>query len=375
MSDGPLVAHVRNEVAIVPSARILQASSLFDVPPHEKSTREWDVSLPLHERAWSIGAILGPSGAGKTSVARALFQDAVASDFAWPADRSILDAFPAGQSIKDITGALTAVGFGSPPAWFRPYAALSTGEQFRVGVARALAENPGLVVIDEFTSVVDRQVARVASHAVQKTVRRQERQLVAVSCHYDIVDWLQPDWVYQPHTGEFAWRSLQRHPPLEFKIHKISASLWPIFRRHHYLSADINHSAVCFGGWIDDELVAFSSYLHLPHWKVRNIKLGHRLVVLPDYQGLGIGGRFDDWLGEYLYERGFQYHNVVAHPAMVAYYRASPRWKQLRTPGRDQYTLVPGRGSDPTSSLNRRHKQTRNLATYSFVYHPANGQP
>jgi ABC-type ATPase with predicted acetyltransferase domain len=35
--------------------------------------------------------------------------------------------------------------------------------------------------VDEFTSVVDRQVAKVASHTVQKAVRRQSRQLVAVT--------------------------------------------------------------------------------------------------------------------------------------------------------------------------------------------------
>jgi len=120
------------------------------------------------------------------------------------------------MGIKEVVDLLTSVGFGSPPAWLRPFRVLSNGEQFRVMVARAIAETTGLIAIDEFTSVVDRQVAKVASHTVQKAIRRRKRQLIAVSCHYDIIEWLQPDWVYQPHTRDFARRRPQarREPPL-----------------------------------------------------------------------------------------------------------------------------------------------------------------
>lgn len=366
-TTGPLTAHITNEVAIKRSSRVVQVESLFDVPPSERSFNEWDVSLPLGDRPWNVGLIVGPSGSGKTTIARTLFGRSVVTNFEWADDRSILDSFPKGASIKSVTASLTAVGFGSPPSWFRPYKALSTGEQFRATVARALAEEEGLVVIDEFTSVVDRQVAKIASHAVQRAVRRDSRQLIAVTCHYDVVDWLQPDWVYQPHTNQFTWRSLQRHPDLDLRVHKVGTSVWPIFRSHHYLSSAINTSAVCFGGWIGDELVAFTSYLHLPHARVRNVKLGHRLVVLPDYQGLGIGGRLDDWLGQYLYEMGMRYHNVIAHPAMVAYYQKSPRWRMIRTPGR-AYALQAGTNAD--AGLAGRHAKARNLTTYSFEYVP-----
>ena len=34
----------------------------------------------------------------------------------------------------------------------------------------------------------------------------------------------------------------------------------------------------------------FFSIWHSPHPKVKNIKKVHRLVILPDYQGIGIGG-------------------------------------------------------------------------------------
>ncbi|MEV4573636.1 hypothetical protein AB0K16_10265 [Nonomuraea jabiensis] len=76
-----------------------------------------------------------------------------------------MDDFPKSMSIKDIVGLPTAVGLSSPPAWLRPYKTLSNGEAFRASMARAVAEQDGLVVVDEFTSVVGRQVAALSGRS------------------------------------------------------------------------------------------------------------------------------------------------------------------------------------------------------------------
>ena len=68
-------------------------------------------------------------------------------------------------------------------------------------MAHTLAEKPRLAVVDEFTSVVDRTVAQIGSAALVRAVRRRNQKFVAVTCHYDVIDWLDPDWVFQPHTG------------------------------------------------------------------------------------------------------------------------------------------------------------------------------
>ena len=62
------------------------------------------------------------------------------------------------------------------------------------------------VVFDEFTSVVDRQVAQTASLAISKAIRRTKKRFIAVSCHSDIIEWLEPDWVFNTNdmTGFFA---------------------------------------------------------------------------------------------------------------------------------------------------------------------------
>ena len=298
--------HIQVACEVRPSGRVTQVGALFDLLVEHQHHATWDVDLPLEDRPWQVGLVVGPSGSGKTQLARHVWPDQLARPVDWPTDRALVDCFPPDASIKDITGLLCAVGLGSTPTWVRPFHTLSNGEAFRASLARALADTDGLLVVDEFTSVVDRQVAKVASHALQKAVRRSGRQVIAVTCHYDVLDWLQPDWVYDTAGHQFTWRSLRPHPPVELQIYPVDRAVWPLFRQHHYLSGNLANSAHCFGAFLDGQIVAFSAYLHLPHRQTRNIKMGHRLVVLPDYQGWGIGGRFDDWLGQYLYERGFR---------------------------------------------------------------------
>jgi GNAT superfamily N-acetyltransferase len=348
------------------SPRVLQVAGMFDLPLEDKASLTLRASLPLGERPWSIGLVTGPSGAGKSTLARHLWPGAMAGRHDWPADAALVDGFPASMGIREVTGLLSAVGLSSPPAWVRPYRTLSNGEAFRADVARALAGRDGLVVIDEFTSVVDRQVAKVASHAVQKAVRRSGRQLVAVTCHYDVEDWLQPDWAYDVAAAELSWRQVQPHPPVRLGVHAADRSLWPLFARHHYLSAGIHQSARCFAAFHQGRPVAFAAYLHFPHPRAKNIKVSHRVVVLPDWQGLGIGGRLSEWLGQHLHEQGLRFRATTAHPARIAYYARSPRWRL-------QPSAAPPGVHGPRSAGRFRASQgaLRRLSTRTFEYAPA----
>src|SRR6188508_763850 len=107
---------------------------MFDIAPSERSEVSWSHDLPIEARSWNVGLIVGPSGSGKSTVARELFGKQMVDSFNWPADRSVIDAFPASMSIKEIVALLNSVGFSSPPSWMRPFTVLSTGEQFRATV-------------------------------------------------------------------------------------------------------------------------------------------------------------------------------------------------------------------------------------------------
>lgn len=210
-------AFIIRQTLIKRTARVMQLEGLFEIPPTQRSEVVWNVSLPLEQRDWNIGLIVGASGSGKTTVARELFGADIVNGYDWPADKSVVDGFPAELSIKEITALLSSVGFSTPPAWLRPFHVLSNGEQFRVTVARGLAEGRTLTVIDEFTSVVDRTVAQIGSAAVQKTVRRRKQKLIAVSCHYDILDWLQPDWSTNRQPASFNGGSFSEGRSLHWK--------------------------------------------------------------------------------------------------------------------------------------------------------------
>lgn len=127
-----------------------------------------EINLPDQ---WNIGLIVGRSGTGKTTIARHLFGDCIVSGYEYTHE-SILDDMPEGASVSEISQALTSVGFASPPSWLKPYAVLSNGEKMRCDLARAILEKRDMFVFDEFTSVVDRTVAKVGSLAIQKAIRR-----------------------------------------------------------------------------------------------------------------------------------------------------------------------------------------------------------
>jgi len=169
----------------------------------------------------------------------------------------------------------------------------------------------------------------------------------------------------------FTWRQVEDHPPLEICVHQIDRSLWKIFKRHHYLSAEINSSAQCFGGFIGHDLVAFMAYIHFPHPKAKNIKMGHRTVVLPDYQGLGISGRMSEVIGQHLYGQGFRYRRVIAHPAVIAYCQASPRWRETTAKTK---SVVRWSGAAWDAQAGRtpvkKIRDPRALGTRSFEYKP-----
>lgn len=75
---------------------------------------------------------------------------------------------------------------------------MSNGQRFRANLARKLKDN---AVIDEFTSVVNRECAISCSYSIQKYIRNKKlKNIVFASCHYDIIDWLKPDWIYNLDT-------------------------------------------------------------------------------------------------------------------------------------------------------------------------------
>ena len=328
-------AHVLRRSPIFTSFRVEQVRGMFDVPHKTEITHEWHVNLPLDEKPWLIGLIVGASGSGKTTIATEVFKDSyIHSAYTWDDTAALLDGFPKNLPTKAITEALSSVGLSSPPHWLKPFQHLSNGQKFRAELARLVLSGHKRAVYDEFTSIVDRDVAKICCATLAKTIRRKkEPQLVAVSCHFDIIDWLQPDWIFEVGSNRFEWRCIRRRPNINLKIYATDISAWKLFAGHHYLSADISNAAKCFVATWNDKPVAFTSYLHHPHSAIKNLKREHRTVVLPDFQGVGIGNALSEFIGEHVTAQGYQFRSTTSHPAMIQHRLRSPKWVCVRAPG------------------------------------------
>jgi len=192
------------------SFRAEKVKSLFN--PESGHTWSHIADIPAEGAGWQIGLIVGPSGSGKSSLGKQVWGADRIHDLysGWDNDKPIVDCIAPEGDFKAVTGALASVGLGDVPAWLRPFKVLSNGEQFRAGLARLTVDAPDKVVVDEFTSVIDRQIAQVGAAAFAKAWRRNTgKQIILLSCHYDIIEWLQPDWVYDTRTAEVKKNSSQ----------------------------------------------------------------------------------------------------------------------------------------------------------------------
>lgn len=194
--------------------RVASIMGKFDLQSNSvKEQFKGEINFPGN---WQIGLIVGNSGTGKTTIAKELFPEAYVTNFNYQAE-TILDDMPTDASVEDISKMFNSVGFSSPTSWLKPYQVLSNGEKMRVDLANALLRDNELIVFDEFTSVVDRNIAQIGSFAVQKAVRKSDKKFIAVGCHFDIEDWLMPDWVFNTNTMELTIPSKKKDQTLDLK--------------------------------------------------------------------------------------------------------------------------------------------------------------
>ena len=328
---------VRNACTDYSSYRAARVKSLFNV--ESGANFALDAELAIDDNEWKIGLIVGPSGSGKTSIGRQLFGGGLIYEPGerWPQDKPIIDVIADGGNFDDVTAALSAVGLGNVPSWLRPYQVLSNGERFRADLARIISEAPEQIIVDEFTSVVDRQVAKVGAAAFGKAWRRTGGRAVLLSCHYDVIDWLEPDWVFDTAERSFARGALWRRPRFELEIVRTDWRYWPEFEPHHYLKIPKMIGACCYVGVVEGERVA--------HIAVGSMNKGKgvearacRMVIKPEWQGAGVGMRFLNAVAE-AQKQGHPLARLpgrpvttifhTSHPGLAAGLRRDPRWHQV----------------------------------------------
>jgi ABC-type lipoprotein export system ATPase subunit len=189
----------------------------FDMKEVNKQTFEGEIDLNFD---WNVGLIVGNSGTGKSTISKELFGDNYITEYEYD-NKAIVDNF-GDVDINDIINTLTSVGLASTTTWLKPYSVLSGGEKMRCDLAKALLSEEDLIVFDEFTSVVDRNIAKVGSFVTQKNIRRSNKKFIAVGCHFDVEDWLMPDWVFNTNDMTFVVNKKKSNDPmLDLKLENV----------------------------------------------------------------------------------------------------------------------------------------------------------
>lgn len=79
-----------------------------------------------------------------------------------------------------------------------------------------------------------------------------------------------------------------------------------------------------------DVIVGFCAVLHQPHSVNKKIKRCSRLVILPDYQGIGLGYKFLNVVAEKYAREGFDFSIVTSAKNFIDKLYNSGRWACIR---------------------------------------------
>ena len=320
---------------------------------------------------WNIGVICGASGSGKSTILKHLANscNSTISNPTFDNSKCLISNFDT-MSPKDATFLLSSMGLASVPTWIRPFNVLSNGEKYRASLAKSvsMSKDNDIIFVDEYTSVVDRDVAKAMSNALQKYIRKHNKRIILATCHYDIFEWLRPNWIYDLNKGGVLERGdyLQR-PKIELQVYRTKHDIWERFKKYHYMTAELNEAATCFVFTWNEKLVAFVGVLPFPNGSLRNAFRGSRTVVLPDFQGLGIGSKITDFMGGIYKNDGKLYFTKTVNPALGLYRKHSPKWEASSTNGKERSEREVSKEHNMMGGL------TRASYCYKYVGEPISG--
>ena len=96
------------------------------------------------------------------------------------------------------------------------------------------------------------------------------------------------------------------------------------------MNTDLPSASVCFGLYDAENIVGFCAVLHQPHSQNAKLKRCSRLVILPDYQGIGLGTQFLNIVADYYKRLGFDFRIVTSAKNMIHALNKSNKWKMVR---------------------------------------------
>lgn len=198
----PKKINIKLQSEVFNSFRCQVAANSLDIDVKKKSVHTLNIDNINIPKDWNIGLVYGASGSGKTTLVTELFGKDV-FDIVIDNEKSIIDQLPAELSYEECAKMLNGIGLNSVPCWLRPVKTLSNGQKARAEAILLMCSNKDIIFIDEWTSVVDRTVAKAMSICLSKYAKKNNKKIILLSCHYDILEWLSPDWLIDCNQQKF----------------------------------------------------------------------------------------------------------------------------------------------------------------------------
>lgn len=316
----------------------------FDYEPKEEKAPFVRIPGMKH---WNVCVILGPSGTGKTTSLKR-FGDPSDVDVNWYVPVIDLTGDP-----ETLVPMYRKCGFGSVPSWCLPYGKLSNGERYRVQIALKLLRGDNPVILDEFGSYLDAPSAVMLASLVRKLASTTGRKFLIATLNPVIAQELEPDELIELGVPSIR-RSLRRERVLQ--IQRVSRNAWQIFKKHHYMSSNILSASKCFMLTWDNEIVAFNALKPFPHGTIKNAYNGHRTVVLPNFQGFGLGPLIADLTGGIAAAHGYTVYTKTVHPSLGEYRERSGLWEGTAMNRKEGYNVKQTNLPDALNRLSYCHR-------------------
>lgn len=181
------------------SKRAVQLMRMFGLRMTRLTEQRLHHTCRLMLRDGQICFITGASGSGKSVLLNALYETIAPDnrirldDIPLEKDVSLIDCVDG--SLWEAANALSKAGFSDLFCMLNSPANLSTGQQWRYRLARAVMSGRQWIFADEFTASLDRITACVIAHHLRKMAAETNRIFILASCHEDMMVDLQPDVV------------------------------------------------------------------------------------------------------------------------------------------------------------------------------------
>lgn len=133
-------------------------------------------------------------------------------------------------------------------------------------------------------------------------------------------------------------------PNIQLTVQRVESSEWKNlnFAHHHYLTSDMNKVCKSLLFCWNDIPVAFVGLLSTPRKGLPHDMSISRIVILPDYQGLGLSSIILNFCGGIVKSLGEDYRLLIKtiHTKMGQHLTKCKEWEPTAFNGKQRYNLI-----------------------------------